>query len=242
MLRRIIIFALVLAAAVMPLSAQQYTGMTGLIQTPSAEMDASGDARLGGQFMPRQMLPSTPFKYPSGSFYMSLTPFPWVELGYAITLMKGWRGPTDPHKIGYYHKDQYFSLKVSPLKEGRWWPAVAIGCNDPFSGRGEMGGSYYFGNFYGAATKHFTLKGQTLGVTLAYRHWRRKSNDRWNGLTAGLRLRPSFYDKASLMAEWTGSEVNIGADCLLVGHLLAQVALFDCRYFTGGLCYRVNLF
>ncbi len=34
-------------------------------------------------------------------------------------------------RVGFYQKDYFFSLKVSPLKEGKYYPAIAVGGNDP---------------------------------------------------------------------------------------------------------------
>lgn len=33
--------------------------------------------------------------------------------------------------IGFYHKDRYFSVKIRPVKEDKWWPGIAVGSNDP---------------------------------------------------------------------------------------------------------------
>ena len=49
---------------------------------------------------------------------------------------------------GYEEKDRYFSLKLLPLKEGKWYPAIAIGCND-------VSDSYSFFNFDDDAVEAF---------------------------------------------------------------------------------------
>ena len=77
-------------------------------------------------------------------------------------------------------KDRYFSVKLQPLKEGKWWPAIAIGANDPYGtdskeGTGKEGESpqngdgksQYFSNYYIAATKHIGLKGHSIGIHVA---------------------------------------------------------------------------
>lgn len=116
------------------LCAQQYTGTTGLIHVPSAEMNKEGDVRIGGHFINKHQIPDEGFsyqgeKYNTFSYYLSITPFSWIELGYTCTLLKQVHSPIyDGH--GYEEKDRYFSLKLRPLKEGKWHPAVAIGCND----------------------------------------------------------------------------------------------------------------
>ena len=119
--------------------AQQYTGMSGLIHTPSADMDEEGVARIGGHYLSKMFTPDETFryqdeKYNTADFYLSVTPFKWLELGYTFTLRKrqqsynGIRGGE-----GYYGKDRYFSLKVRLLEERDWYPSIAIGTNDPFT-------------------------------------------------------------------------------------------------------------
>ena len=103
--------------------AQQYTGMSGLIHVPTAEMDDTGEARIGIHFLNKKFTPDSfsnrEGKYHTLSHYLSITPFSWIEIGYTCTLQKdiqnyGREGET---KMGYYFKDRYFSVKLQPLKE-----------------------------------------------------------------------------------------------------------------------------
>lgn len=238
-----------LAAGCLSAAAQQYTGMSGLIHVPSAEMDAAGEARIGAHFLNREFTPDN-FPYHTMSHYLSITPFSWMEIGYTCTLMKG-----DKVKDGvvtgtaYNQKDRYFSVKVQPLKEGRWWPAVAVGTNDPYGtegpseGNAEGGGvkSQYFSNWYVAATKHVDLKGHRIGAHLAYRKWKRDFNGKWNGVVGGITYRPAFQPSLRVMVEYTGEDVNVGMDWKLWRHLLLQSSLQDGKYFSGGLCFCLNL-
>ena len=242
--------------------AQQYTGMTGLLHTPSAEMNEAGTARIGGHFLNREFTPDAftfKGKYHTADYYLNLTPFPWIELAYTCTLQKGSRRDGHAQVVEggtrYYYQDRYFSVKVRPLKEGRWWPAIAIGANDPFGtigGKGTVhkeeaaqqgdGKSQYFCNFYVAATKHLPSQAGEWGIHLAYRKYKRDYNRKWNGVVGGIAYRPGFAPILRGIAEYTGNEVNIGADCLLWKHLLVQVCLQNGKYFSGGLCFQMNLF
>lgn len=245
-LRMTVLWLLVLA---LPLGAagQQYTGMSGLIHTPSADMDPEGVARIGGHFLNRAFTPDATFqdgdgKYHTGDFYLSVTPYKWVEVGYTFTLRK--RGQNyfgeGTGKVGYYGKDRYISVKFRPLEEGKWWPAIALGANDPITTAGE--GNAPFGNFYVAATKHFDFSGHRLGLHAAYRYWRRDYNSKWTGPTGALTYSPPFdHNRCRLIAEWTGADVNVGLDYLLFGRVLLQLCLQNGKYFSGGLCYCVNL-
>ncbi|MCM1484304.1 MAG: YjbH domain-containing protein [Muribaculaceae bacterium] len=242
--------ALYVAAMGVSATAQQYTGMSGMINVPSAEMDSAGDARLGAHFLNRNSLPTGAFKNERGTyhtydFYISLTPFWWVELGYTITLFKD----KDPEgHLGYHSKDRYMSIKFNPLREGKWWPAVAVGSNDFISSSFNIStedsnkGNSYFRNYYAAATKHFSGRWGEAGITAVYRHFTNLKAHKWNGVVGGVTYRPPFARNLRAIVEWTGCDVNVGVDCLLCRHLLIQGSLQGGRYPSAGLCYVVNLF
>lgn len=243
-----LLLLMILAAA--PASAQLYTGLSGLIHTPSADMNEEGTARIGSYFMNSHFTPDDGFsyggkKYNTADFYLSVVPFSWVEIGYTFTLMK--LKPVGYDHPSYSNKDRYFSLKLQPLREGKYWPAIAVGGNDIFGSpsrweRQKNDGAGYFCNYYVAATKHFTPGGQRIGVNVAYRYCRNESTRKWNGIVGGITWQPSFAPALRTIAEYTGDGVNVGADCLLWKHLFLQAALQDGRYFSGGACFQVNLF
>lgn len=249
-MRRLLTYFLLMVAVATgadKLSAQAYAGMTGLVHVPSAEMDPAGEARIGIHFLNREFLPGDVFiyegrRYHTFSHYLSLTPFRWIEIGYVCTFLrnrevKGSIG-------GYGAKDRYFTLKLNPLREGKWHPAIAVGGHDFLDSRATLsgeGGELYFGNFYVAATKHIDLLQHELGIHIAYRHYRREYNRCWNGVVGGLTYRPAFARCLRALAEYTGNEVNIGLDCLLWRHLFLQTSLQEGRYLSGGICFRMNL-
>ena len=106
----------------------------------------------------------------------------------------------------------------------------------------EKNKNQIFGNVYVAATKHLDIEGHCIGFHLAYRKWKRSCNRKWNGPVGGITFRPSFLKSLRAIAEYTGNEVNIGADCLLWKHLLLQASLQNGKYFSGGVCLQMNLF
>lgn len=253
-----------LLAGHLSVSAQQYTGMTGLIHTPSAEMNEAGTVRIGGHFLNREFTPDGGFdfggKYHTADYYLSLTPFPWMELAYTCTLQKGYHRDGNANiihdgKTRYYYQDRYFSVKLRPLKEGEWWPAIAIGTNDPIGTHGDKGTvhegetpakgdgkSQYFSNYYVAATKHFGFKAGELGIHIACRKFKRAYNSHWNGVVGGATFRPAFARNMRAIVEYTGEDINVGADCLLWKHLLVQASLQNGKYLSGGVCFQMSLF
>lgn len=241
---------------------QQYTGLTGLIHAPSAEMNKEGNIRIGAHYMDKHFTPDAfnfNGKYNTADYYLSITPFSWIELAYTCTLQKNYRRDSQSNIIDdetrYYYQDRYFSVKIRPLKEGRWWPAIAFGTNDPLGTLGANGTGHddvvptngdgkseYFCNYYIAASKHITLKKHVFGIHAAYRHWKRDYNKKWEGVVGGVTYTPPFAPNLRAIAEYTGNEINVGVDCLLWRHLLLQAVMQDGRYFSGGICYQTNLF
>lgn len=250
-MRRILLLAMILIS-VASVGAQQYTGMSGLIHVPSAEMDSAGDARLGAHFLNGKFTPDHRYwkfdgkKYNTCDFYLSLTPFKWMEIGYTMTLFKH-TSNGEGDKSGYNRKDRYVSIKFRPLEEGKYWPAVAIGANDfltssPLKGNDTGSGNGFWRNYYIALTKHFDIRGHEIAPTLCYRYFPAGYNHKWRGVVGGVTYRPAFARNWRAIVEWTGCDINAGIDCLLWRHLLLQASLQNGRWPSAGVCYLVNLF
>lgn len=227
-------------------NAQQYTGISGLIHVPSAEMHHEGDAFGGIHYINKSMMPDTGFlyqgkKYNTFDYYLALAPFSWLELSYVCT--ERIRSKDSQGNIKW-SKDRYASIKILPLKEGKYRPAIAIGCNDLwtsafYSDRPDV--QLYFLNWYIATTKHFTFSGNELGITLSYRYYYRSYNSKWNGVVGGITFRPALFPQSRLIAEYTGNELLVGMDVLLWQHLRIQASLKDFKYVNAGLCLQFNL-
>ena len=226
--------------------AQQYTGTSGLIHIPSGEMHHEGDALIGAHFLHKNMMPDVGFlylgeKYNTFDYYVGLTPFRWLELSYVCT--ERIRNKDNQGNIKW-SKDRYASVKIQPLKEGKYYPSVAIGCNDIWTAafyKNNPNIQLYYMNWYVAATKHFNFGGNELGVTLACRYYFRNYNAKWNGIVGGITFRPAFFPQARLIAEYTGNEFLMGMDMLLWQHVRLQASVKDFKYVNAGLCLQFNL-
>lgn len=133
-MRRLIVCLLVGLLVVCTIQAQEYTGITGMIHVPTAEMAPEGDARIGVSFLNREFLPDMinfeGEKYDSFNHYLAITPFPWIELAYVCTLVKDYKNLDKSQKVGYYQKDRFFCRETASL-EGR---AILAGCGDRHPG------------------------------------------------------------------------------------------------------------
>ena len=182
-------------------------------------------------------------KYNSWTNYLTVQPFSWIELGYGYTLEKFHKNDNPKREVGFYSKDRYFSARIQPVREDRWWPSIVFGGQDVI-GSGDKGastGSDKYRNYYIAMTKHTDVYGQLVGVHLAYRHWKREYNEKWNGVVGGLTVQPSFYKPLRVIGEYDGDGVNVGTDCTLFRYVMLQASLQKFKYFSGGLCLRVPL-
>ena len=246
MMRRRLFLSLLLLSMTVVVCAQQYVGMAGMIHVPTADMDTVGVARVGVHYIPKQMMPDRMRidgkKFNSLTNYLSVTPFRWIEVGYGYTLWKFHKNKNPQNEVGFYAKDRYFSLKLQPVQEDKWWPSVALGGNDVWGSRddGESASNFYR-NYFVALSKHVELGGHLLGGHLTHRDWKLGSNHKWNGVVGGVTFQPSFYRPLRAMAEWDGNEVNVGVDCRLFKYFLVQCALLDFHLFNAGLCLYIPL-
>ncbi len=228
----------------MGISGQNYHGTTGLLQVPSAEMDSAGTFRGGVSFLHKEFVPNQfGSKYNTWGYTIGLTAFRWIELSYSATLLKYVvpKKDSEPH---FYNEDRHVNVRVRPLYEGRYWPAIVIGMDDVGRFDKMKSGSNmnnYYQNIYVAGTKHFDIKGWELGTHLAYRHYPSDKNKDRRGVAGGLTFRPAFSPTLRLIAEYDGVGVNVGGDVLLWRHWFAQAALVHGRGFMGGVSYHYTI-
>ena len=247
-MRRRWILAAFAALCLLPFAAgaQQFMGTSGLMHVPSAELQHEGDAMVGAHYLNKAMMPDTGFlfagkKYNTFDYYVALAPFKWVEVSYVCTeRIRAMQGD----KVTKWSKDRSASVKLRPIEEGRYWPAVAIGCNDFATSafkKNRTDVQLYFMNVYLAATKHFAFSGNEVGVTLAYRHYFRGYNAKWNGVVGGVTFRPAFFPQGRAVVEYTGNEWLLGMDVLLWRHLRLQASVKDFKYVNAGVALQFNL-
>ena len=243
---KLLLGILLLAGGCVQASAQEYTGITGMMHVPTAEMAPTGTARVGAFFLNGEFTPTKlaykDDKYHTFNHFLAIAPFSWVELSYVCTLLKTAKNLDELQGVGFYEKDRHFCVKLRPLKEGKYWPALAIGAQDPTRTIEDKSGDYaYFCNFYVAASKHLDIRGHELGVHLTYRYYRSDFNAKRRGVVGGITYRPAFAPNSRAMLEYTGDDVNVAVDCYLWRLLFVQAGLQNGKYFSGGLMLRIQL-
>lgn len=244
--QRILSLLTLVLLAVSSLTAQNYTGITGLVHVPTAETAKAGTYSIGAHWRNSKTIPDNfdadgwVSHYNSWQCHIGVAAFDCFEISYAILMFKMPRYGTDMNDIGYYAKDQQFNAKLRLLPEGKWWPAFAVGGTDIFTSSGVS--NQYQASVYAAATKTFDISRQQLKATLAWRHWRDPMNSKWEGLVGGVEYRPSFVPQMTAIAEWTGAHVNLGVNALLFKHVFLQASLLNWRWPSAGVAITGNLF
>ncbi|MDE6418656.1 MAG: YjbH domain-containing protein, partial [Duncaniella sp.] len=211
----------------------------------------AGTLRLGTNFLNGHSLPDhgawkdNGVPYNTANFYFSVTPFEWIEFGITFTLLKMQSNVNGVLKKGYNGKDRNFNLKLRPLKEGKYYPAVAVGLYDfiPSSQNNDspVKGKSYWKSWFIGVTKHFDFGSHRIGANLTYRRYASERNHRWNGLIGGVTYAPPVKGLEAL-AEWSGCSLNFGAQYTLWKQLRFQACLVDCRYPNAGVCWIPDLF
>lgn len=255
---------------VVPVYGQALRGTTGLLHAPSAEMQRDKTFMFGGNILDIIPLHYYDFdvKY-TFNYYINITFFPWLEVGYTCTLNYANEGSTyfpEESWGKYTNQDRSFNFRLRVWKEG-WWkswtPQIVLGADDPgthdnyggggISNRDQNGGNCFFTRYYIAATKHIEFENKgTLGVHLSWVLDRPATWEHHNrpaigvnfrlGLPAQESLAIKMINGLNLMAEYDARTVNIGAHYQLwKDHINLIAELNDGKYFSGCIYFKIHL-
>ena len=267
-MKRKLFFALLIALVwpMLQVQAQYVYGTTGLLHMPTGEMQQDKTFLCGASYLDVAATPDH-WSYNTFNYYINITIFPWLEIGYTCTLHKIGL-PAYGYSYKFRNQDRQFSGRLRLWKEG-WWkpwtPQIVIGANDPgtndmlgnpdkddygITGVGELGNGHW-NRYYLAATKHFAFKqiGE-LGVHLAYVYNKRRDYH-LNGPAVGANfqfamphegLGYQLLNRLNLMAEYDSRTVNCGLGISFwKDYICAVMELTECRHFSGGILFRVHL-
>ena len=116
----------------------QFTyGTTGLLHMPTADMQKDKTFMFGGSRLNSHAMPSA-WYYDTYNYYINITFFPWLEIGYTCNLFSAEHLGVDQYGYsGYTNQDRSFHGRLRLWKEG-WWkewiPQIVVGVNDLTSG------------------------------------------------------------------------------------------------------------
>lgn len=202
-------------------------------------MQADGTYMAGINYLPKETLPDS-WNYNTGNYFLNLTFLPFLEIAYRCTMFHG-----DFGKGNNWQQDRSVSLRVRPLKEGRWRPSVVLGSNDVFTTGhlnplSEIEGNRFFSSIYGVMTKHLAWNGHDFSFSFGgnipfYKDSYRK------GLFGGVCYRPSFFRTAALMVDYDTDALAVGASVCLFSHLSIHLFCYNFSTISGGIRYEFKL-
>lgn len=206
---------------------QFWDSSTGLLQSPSAEMNKSGTFMITNNFMNEHSLASQ-WGYHTFGYGLNITFLKGIEVGYVCTIIDGKRHP-NPTEIDLlmFNQDRHFTAKVLLFQEGefglKWMPALALGLSDPVTGSG--GGEYigsditggvgngFFNRYYAVATKHLNTNFGSLGIHFGYQ-FNKREEMHMNGPCAAIDWKPIWLNKPNFslkaIAEYDTRTFNVG--------------------------------
>lgn len=225
---------LLFIATITPSYSQTVLGTVGMMNVPTADMRPAGTFDGGASFIQKELLYEK--SYNTYLYYVAFTPFSWIELTLRETLIKTRKSATDP-KIGFYQQDRSTSIRIRPLKEGKYWPSLVVGTNDIYS---DHGGSQY-ACFYGVASKHFPVKSVgTIEATVGYAHPHKKGKT-YDGVMGGISFSPAFFPDMRVMGEYDTDGFNVGLSAFLFRHLNVTCFTREFKGFNATLSYQYTI-
>ena len=265
---------IILCCLVTNMLGQHTYGTSGLLYSPTAEMQKDKTVMIGGSMIDHNIYRDAywnahdeynPYTY---NYYLNITLFPWLEIAYTCTLVKGIHGSNYwPQQTWgkFTNQDRSFHGRLRLWKEG-WWkqwiPQIVLGANDPGSHESAGGGDLTFQDegestnppprIYVNATKHFTFeKWGTLGLHASVIQFDGLDFDNEHGVTVGINYRfnrteDDFWNKAlnglNLMGEYYDSVWNVGTNySVWKDRINVVAALYDGRFLSVGIYFRVCL-
>jgi hypothetical protein len=229
---------LIFISCTIPVFAQSSLGVTGLLNTPSADMQPDGVFMAGGNFFPKKLTPDR-WQYNSGNYFLNITFLSFVEVAYRCTLLRG------EFKAGnHWQQDRSISLRLRPIKESHYVPAVVVGSNDmlttsELNAFNAVKGNRHFASIYVVATKNIPVGKHILGFTLGSYIF--PQNTLYKGPFCGIQYTPSFLTPVSLMAEYDANGVNVGTSARLFKHLFLHAFVYDFQALSCGIRYEFRL-
>ncbi len=229
-----VVLILILILTTSRIHAQYALGATGQMMIPTAEMQETGTFMGSANFLPEEVTPNK-FNYPTMNYSVDMSLFSFVELTYRMTLLKM---RTYNGRVGYHNQDRSNTIRIRPLKESRYFPAVVIGADDLFTEKATQ----YWGDYYGVLTKTFGFcKGHQLAVTAGWYFHQGNQPAFKKGPFGGIRYTPTFCRELKLMAEYDTNGWNLGGAIRFWKRLSVHVFTREFTCVSAGLRYECTL-
>ena len=218
---RLLVLTLLIIGVHQHIQAQYMLGTSGMMNIPTADRQKPGTVMLGGNYLPKQMMPAR-FDYNTGNYFVSISFFSFLELAYRETLIKGDYISSKPK---YNQQDRSYSIRLCVWKEGKFLPGIALG----------------------AITKKIDLNGNIFSSSIGYyipgseNKPTKNFGNKYKGVFGGISYIPAFCKELKMMAEYDSDGVNVGAAVRLWKHLSMHAFTHDFTCVSGGIRYECTL-
>lgn len=231
---------------------------TGLLQTPSANMNRDGTFMITNNFINRHSISIKHWGYHTFEYGINVSLWSRLEIGYVCVLYDGKRhpNPTDRDLI-MFNQDRHFTAKVLLFKEEdfglNWMPAIAVGISDPTTGAGAdyseqaVSGTDngFFNRYYAVATKHFNTRIGTVGAHLGYQY-NQRADLPMNSPCAAIDWVPLWLDKPNFsikaIVEYDSRTFNFGfIASIWQDRFEAMFELMALKWVNFGVRYKLQL-
>lgn len=263
--RRFILSTLILLLVASVSRAQFTDCSTGLLQMPTADMQADGTFMITNNFLNKHSLSPQRWGYSTFQYGICVSFWGRVEIGYVCTILNGAWDPRPEEEKPYRLKimrnqDRHFTGRIRLLKEGefglKWMPSVVVGASDPFSGGrvdyltpGKVDGigNGYFNRYFVIVTKHFQTPWGEVGAHAGYQYNRRLDYS-INAPCAGVNWSPiwlqhhGLLDEVNVIAEYDSRTVNLGfIASIWENRFEAMFELQNFQWVNFGLRYKLRI-
>lgn len=211
-------------------SGQTIQGITGLLNTPSAQMQKDGTFMMGINYLP-DIITQKSFDYNTVNYYFNITFLPFCEVSYKMTLFN--------NDGKYNRQDRSIAIRGRLINERHIMPSVVIGANDIYT-QGSDSGNQHFGVLYVVTTKQFKCNKNILGSTIGY-NFSLFRHHYYQGIFGGLSFSPSFFNQLNLITEYDSNHLNVGGSCLVLNHVHLALFICDFKDIVGGITYKIYL-
>ena len=238
---------------------------TGLLQMPTADMQADGTVMITNNYLNKNSLPQSGWNYDTFQYGIYVSFWNRVEIGYVCTIFNGkWDPrPNKTHRQEIMrNQDRHFVGRVALLREGdfgvAWLPGLVVGASDPLSGGGSEGGylnpehvsrkgNGFFNRYFAVISKHFTTPWGKLGAHAGYQYNLRKDFV-INAPCVGVDWQPvwlqdqGILDHLDVIAEYDSRTVNLGLTASVWrNHFEVMFELQNFRWVNFGLRFKFRL-
>ncbi len=216
-------------------SAQSLTGTSGLITIPTAEILKDGEVSFGANFINKEYFAYGFNNYHGLSNFATIGYLPFLEISFRLTRRLDY---PEPQAIG----DRMISVRLRPLKESRFFPALVLGAHDFARVTGTAIPTNNFNALYLSASKGFGLRHviHRVDFHLGYGTDRIEALDhQFVGPFGGISISPRPFLR--FMLEHDAEKLNCGLRISILDHIDFLAALIDFKVISGGTSFRFRL-